>query len=162
MSCTPRSASPNLWKWTISLSRKNLSGSNTSGSSLHKSINFSYVALAFCSAAKSSCKFAIGSPLHANTDAENGTPAADCGYTSTPCGVCLLSILKENIYVTTYFVREFLYLHFYIGKSLLPYNFILLKIDCEGKYNWIFNRKGICNLKITDVFFLCKRYAEPL
>ena len=50
----------------------------------------------FLSAAKSSCKFAIGSPLQANTPALNGNPAAACGYTSTPCGVCLLSILKEN------------------------------------------------------------------
>lgn len=25
-------------------------------------------------------------------DAVNGTPAADDGYTSNPCGVCLLSI----------------------------------------------------------------------
>ena len=64
--------------------------------SRHKSINFSYVALAFCSAAKSSCKFAIGSPLQANTPALNGNPAAACGYTSTPCGVCFLSILEEN------------------------------------------------------------------
>lgn len=29
----------------------------------------------------------------ASYDAVNGTPAADEGYTSTPCGVCLLSIL---------------------------------------------------------------------
>ena len=50
----------------------------------------------FLSAAKSSCKFAIGSPLHAKTEAEKGIPAADCGYTSNPCGVCLLSILEEN------------------------------------------------------------------
>ena len=70
------------------------------------------MALAFCSAAKSSCKFAIGSPLHAKHVASNATPDADCGYTSTPCGVCLLSILGENIYVTTYFVREILCLHF--------------------------------------------------
>ena len=70
------------------------------------------IILAFCSAAKSSCKFAIGSPLHANTAALKGTPDAACGYTSTPCGVCLLSILKENIYVTTYFVQEILCLHF--------------------------------------------------
>ena len=48
----------------------------------------------FLSAAKSSCKFAIGSPLQASTPALNGNPAAACGYTSTPCGVCLLSILK--------------------------------------------------------------------
>ena len=89
LSCTPLNASPNLWKCTTSLSLKNLSGSITSGSSAHKSINFSYVALAFCSAAKSSCKSAIGSPFTANTDAENGTPAADCGYTPQPCGVCL-------------------------------------------------------------------------
>ena len=41
------------------------------------------------SAAKSSCKFAIGSPLHAIYAAVNGTPAADEGYTSTPCGVYL-------------------------------------------------------------------------
>ena len=54
------------------------------------------IILAFCSAAKSSCKFAIGSPLQAKTDAVNGYPAAACGYTSTPCGVCLLSILKRN------------------------------------------------------------------
>ena len=47
------------------------------------------MALAFCSAAKSSCKFAIGSPLQANTPALNGKPAAACGYTSTPCGVGL-------------------------------------------------------------------------
>ena len=33
------------------------------------------------------CRFAIGSPLHAKHVASNGTPAADCGYTSTPCGV---------------------------------------------------------------------------
>ena len=70
------------------------------------------MALAFCSAAKSSCKFAIGSPLHAIYAAVNGAPAADCGYTSTPCGVCLLSILKENLYVTTYFVQVILCLHF--------------------------------------------------
>ena len=89
----------------------------------------------YLSAAKSSCKFAIGSPLHANTDAENGTPAADCGYTSTPCGVCLLSIQKENIYVTTYFVRGIFMPTFLSRHTLLPYNFILLKIDCEGKYN---------------------------
>ena len=76
-----------------------------------------------------------------------GTPAAEDGYTSTPCGVGLLSILKEKIYVTTYFVQEILCLHFF-RYCLLPYNFILLKIDCDGKYNWIFNRKGICNLKI--------------
>lgn len=44
--------------------------------------------------------------------AVQGVPAADCGYTSTPCGVCLLSILKEKIYVTTYFVRV-LYEEFY-------------------------------------------------
>ena len=56
---------------------------------MHKSINFSYVALAFCSAAKSSCKFAIGSPLQAIYAAVKGTPAAEDGYTSTPCGVCL-------------------------------------------------------------------------
>ena len=43
----------------------------------------------FLSAAKSSCKFAIGSPLHAIYAAVNGAPAADCGYTSTPCGVGL-------------------------------------------------------------------------
>lgn len=67
------------------------------------------------SAAKSSCKFAIGSPLQAIYDAVNGTPAADDGYTSNPCGVCLLSILKENIYVTTYFVQEVLCLHFFVG-----------------------------------------------
>ena len=66
----------------------------------------------YLSAAKSSCKFAIGSPLQAKTAAVNGYPAAACGYTSTPCGVCLLSILKENIYVTTYFVQVFLCLHF--------------------------------------------------
>ena len=81
----------------------------------------------FLSAAKSSCKFAIGSPLHARTPALNGNPAAACGYTSTPCGVCLLSILKENIYVTTYFVREFLYLHFYIGKVYCPTILFCLK-----------------------------------
>ena len=66
----------------------------------------------YLSAAKSSCKFAIASPLQAKQFAENGTPAADWGYISTPCGVCLLSILKENIYVTTYFVQEILCLHF--------------------------------------------------
>ena len=60
----------------------------------------------YLSAAKSSCKFAITSPLHAKHVASNGTPAADCGYISTPCGVCLLSIQIEIIYVTTYFVRE--------------------------------------------------------
>ena len=60
----------------------------------------------YLSAAKSSCKFAMASPLHARHVALNGIPAADCGYTSTPCGVCLLSIQKKNIYVTTYFVRE--------------------------------------------------------
>ena len=48
----------------------------------------------------------MASPLQAKQLAENGTPAADCGYTSTPCGVCLLSIQIEIIYVTTYFVRE--------------------------------------------------------
>lgn len=79
---------------------------------MQRSINFSYVALAFCSAAKSSCKLAIGSPLAAIYDAVNGTPAADCGNMSTPCGMCLLSILKENLYVTTYFVQEILCLHF--------------------------------------------------
>ena len=41
----------------------------------------------YLSAAKSSCKFAITSPLHAKHVASNGTPAADCGYISTPCGV---------------------------------------------------------------------------
>lgn len=46
------------------------------------------IILAFCSAAKSSCKFAIGSPLQAIYAAVNGVPAADCGYISTPCGVC--------------------------------------------------------------------------
>jgi len=45
------------------------------------------VALAFCSALKSSCKFAIGSPLHDIARALKGTPPADCGYTSTPCGI---------------------------------------------------------------------------
>ena len=50
----------------------------------------------YLSAAKSSCKFAIGSPLQANTPALNGNPAAACGYTSTPCGVCFLSNLEEN------------------------------------------------------------------
>ena len=54
------------------------------------------IILPFCSAAKSSCKFAIGSPFAAIYAAVNGVPAADCGYTSTPCGVCLLSILKRN------------------------------------------------------------------
>lgn len=49
----------------------------------------------YLSAAKSSCKFAIGSPFAAMYDAVKGTPAADEGYTSTPCGVCLLSILKK-------------------------------------------------------------------
>ena len=83
----------------------------TSGSSLQRSINFSYVARAFCSAAKSSCKSAIGSPLTAIYAAVNGLPAADCGYTPRPCGVYLLSILKENIYVTTYFISENLYLN---------------------------------------------------
>ena len=101
MSCTPLNASPNLWKCTTSLCLKKRSGSSTSGLSLHKSINFSYVALAFCSAAKSSCKFAIGSPFVARHVAENGTPAADCGYTSTPCVVYLLYILnmkfKKNL-----------------------------------------------------------------
>lgn len=47
------------------------------------------------SAAKSSCKLAIGSPFAAIYAAVKGTPAADCGYTSTPCGVGLLSILKK-------------------------------------------------------------------
>lgn len=49
----------------------------------------------YLSAAKSSCKFAIGSPFATMYDAVKGTPAADEGYTSTPCGVCLLSILKK-------------------------------------------------------------------
>ena len=70
------------------------------------------MALAFCSAARSSCKFAIGSPLQAKAFASKVVPAADTGYTSNPCGVCLLSILKENIYVTTYFVQEIVCLHF--------------------------------------------------
>ena len=34
--------------------------------------------------------------MHANTEAVNGYPAAACGYTSTPCGVCFLSIPEEN------------------------------------------------------------------
>ena len=76
-SCTPLRASPNLWKCTTSLALRYLNGSNTSGLSLHRSINFSYVALAFCSAAKSSCKFAIASPLHAKAVALNAFPAAD-------------------------------------------------------------------------------------
>ena len=46
----------------------------------------------YLSAAKSSCKFATGSPLHAIYAAVKGVPAADCGYTSTPCGMYLLSI----------------------------------------------------------------------
>lgn len=60
----------------------------------------------YLSAAKSSCRFAIASPLQAKQVALKGTPAADWGYISTPCGVCLLSIQIEIIYVTTYFVRE--------------------------------------------------------
>ena len=59
------------------------------------------IILAFCSAAKSSCKFAIGSPLQAKTDAVNGYPAAACGYTSTPCGVCLLFILEEFLVIVS-------------------------------------------------------------
>ena len=43
----------------------------------------------YLSAAKSSCKFAIASPLQANALAEKGIPAADWGYTSIPCGVGL-------------------------------------------------------------------------
>ena len=99
------------------LSFKNLNVSIISGSSLHKSINFSYVALAFCSAAKFSCKFAIGSPLHANTDALKGTPDAACGYISTPCGVCVLSILRKFI-INCYFSIYFEYLIY------LCYNYI--------------------------------------
>ena len=32
--------------------------------------------------------------ITASYDAVKGTPAAEDGYTSTPCGVCLLSILE--------------------------------------------------------------------
>ena len=91
----------------FNLCLKKRNGSITSGSSLHKSINFSYVALAFCSAAKSSCKLAIGSPFAAMYAAVNGVPAADCGYTSTPCGVCFLSILKEKICNYLFCTRNF-------------------------------------------------------
>lgn len=59
------------------------------------------IILPFCSAAKSSCKLAITSPLQASAFALNATPAADCGYTSTPCGVCLLYILKGK-YICNY------------------------------------------------------------
>lgn len=47
------------------------------------------------SAARSSWRLAIGSPLAAIYAAVKGTPAADCGYTSTPCGVGLLSPLNK-------------------------------------------------------------------
>ena len=56
----------------------------------------------FLSAAKSSCRSAIGSPFTANTDAENGTPAADCGYTPQPCGVGVETIQIENLYMYDY------------------------------------------------------------
>lgn len=67
--------------------------------------------------------------------AVNGVPAADCGYTSTPCGVCLLSILKEKIYVTTYFVREILCLHFFVG--IIYYLTILFRLKSIVKANII-------------------------
>ena len=49
----------------------------------------------FLSAAKSSCKSAIGSPFTAKTDAVNGKPAAAWGYTPQPCGVGLLVPLTK-------------------------------------------------------------------
>ena len=46
----------------------------------------------------------MASPLHAKQLAENGTPAADCGYTSTPCGVCVNTLQNKKIKVTIHFV----------------------------------------------------------
>ena len=37
------------------------------------------IILPFCSAAKSSCKLTIASPLHAKVVAENAIPEAACG-----------------------------------------------------------------------------------
>ena len=47
----------------------------------------SYTARAFCSAAKSSCKFAIGSPLAAIYAAVKGTPLEFSGNTPSLCSV---------------------------------------------------------------------------
>ena len=75
------------------------------------------IILPFCSAAKSSCKLAITSPLQASAFAEKAIPAADCGYTSTPCDVGLLSILDNKIKNTNIFLymlfSNILHLHLY-------------------------------------------------
>lgn len=73
-------ASPNRWKWTISRSRRNLMTSFTSGSS--ESLRMlSYVTRAFCSAARSSVRSAMGSPLTCILEALQGNPEAAVGYT---------------------------------------------------------------------------------
>lgn len=41
--------------------------------------------------------------ITASYAAVKGTPAAEAGYTSTPCGVCLLSIQTIKLKITTHF-----------------------------------------------------------
>lgn len=58
----------------------NCKGPTTFGSSQHKLINFSYVALAFYSATKSFYKLAITYTLQASVFALKATLATNCGY----------------------------------------------------------------------------------
>ena len=65
-------------------------------------------------------------------DAVNGTPDADEGYTSTPCGVCLQSILNKKIYSNYLFCTRNFMPTFFSRHTLLPYNYIMLKINCKA------------------------------
>ncbi len=81
--CSWSRASPKRWKWTISRWRRNFITSLTSGSSDTRRM-LSYTARAFCSAAKSSTRSAIGSPVTAMLFALYGMPVASAGNTPRP------------------------------------------------------------------------------